>query len=94
MTRSLLLTTLSGLFVYTECLFYHCPEHSISRGMSRQMQAFYTIKLPFSGHDKMDSGHGNVFVFNIRATSLCYIYEIGILYLRKGKQTGTKLEAE
>jgi len=58
------------------------------------MQAFYTIELPCSGHDKRDTGHGNVFVFNTGATSLCYIYKIGILYLIKGKQTGTKLEAE
>jgi hypothetical protein len=43
---------------------------------------------------KKDIGHGNVFVFNTGATSLCYIYEIGILYLRKGKQTGTEPEAE
>jgi len=91
---SLLLTTFSGLLVYTECLFFHCPEHDISRPMSRQMQAFCTINLPCSEHDKRDTGHGNVFVFNIGATSLRYIYKIGILYLRKGKQTGNKLEAK
>jgi len=62
--------------------------------MSRQMQAFYTIKLHYSRHDKRDTGHGNVFVFNTGTTFLCYIYKTGILYLRIGKQTGTKLEAE
>jgi hypothetical protein len=73
------------LSAHDECAIPHCPEHGIARGKSRQMQAFYTIK-PCSRHDKKDTGHGNVFVFNIGATFLCYIYKNGILYLRKGKQ--------
>jgi len=65
MMRSLPLTTLSGLLVYTECLFYHCPEHGISRPMSQQMQAFLYNKAALLRHHKRDTGHRNVFVLTL-----------------------------